>query len=98
VGEVKRLTAAVLLLALLACSRDSVDHVRWQKMSANDKTLYVRSLLGAEQAAEAKGGSARRFPQPPEAYVVRIDDAYARGDRRKVPEIFSSMAEGAPHR
>lgn len=94
----KRIAAALLLAALMACSRDSVDRARWTKMSTSDKTLYVRSLLGAEQAAAAKGGSGRTFPQPAEAYVVRIDEAYARGETRNVPKIFAAMAEDAHRR
>lgn len=94
----RRLAAGLLLLAFLACSRDSVDRTRWQKMSPNDKTLYVRSLLGAEKASEAKGGSGRTFPQPAETYVVRIDEAYARGETRNVPELFGEMSEQAPRR
>ena len=91
----KRFAAALLITLLAACSRDSVDRARWQKMSPHDKTLYVRSLLGAEKAAAAKGGNGRTFSQPAETYVVRIDDAYRRGETRNVPEIFAGMAEDA---
>jgi hypothetical protein len=98
VDEVKRVTIAMLLVVLVACSRDSVDRTRWQKMSPHDKTLYVRSLLGAEKAASAKGGSGRTFPQPAETYVVQIDEAYARGESRNVPEVFGAMAEGTDRR
>ena len=59
----------------------------------NEKTLYVRTLLGHEKTREAKGGNDRVFSQPVEEYVRRIDDAYARGDRRTVDAIFETMGD-----
>ncbi len=63
-------------------------------MSLNEKTLYVRTLLGHEKSKEAKGGNDRVFTQNAGDYVKRIDDAYARGDRRSVDAIFEEM--GSP--
>ena len=94
----KRFVVTLLLALVIACSRDSVDRTRWQKMSPHDKTLYVRSLLGGEKAAAAKGGNGRTFPQPAETYVTRIDEAYARGETRNVPDVFAAMAEGSERR
>lgn len=86
----KRL-AALLLIALLACSRGSIDRAHWQRMTPTDKTLYVRSLLGAEKVKDRKGGNARRFDRSAEEYVAAIDAAYARGDARDAGAIFESM-------
>jgi hypothetical protein len=63
-------------------------------MSANEKTLYVRTLLGHEKTKDAKGGNDRVFRQEASDYVKRIDDAYARGDQRSVDAIFETM--GSP--
>jgi hypothetical protein len=97
VGEVKRLLC-VLLVLLLGCSADSVTRDEWQAMSATDKSLYVKSLLGAEQVKDSKGGNGRVFDQPAEEYVKRIDEAYARDDRRDAAQIFDGMARTAPRR
>lgn len=86
----KRL-AALILIALLSCSRGSIDRAHWQSMSKNDKTLYVRSLLGAEKVKDRKGGNTRHFDRSAEEYVAAIDAAYARGDARDAGEIFESM-------
>ena len=60
-------------------------------MSHDEKTLYVRTLLGREKVKEAKGGNARVFDRPPEEYVRRIDDDYVRGERRDVDTLFEAM-------
>jgi hypothetical protein len=65
-------------------------------MSPNEKTLYVRTLLGHEKAKEAKGGNDRVFRRSINDYVKRIDEAYARGDQRSVDAIFEEM--GSPIR
>lgn len=82
----------LLALLLLACGRGAVTRAEWQRMSATDRTLYVRSLLGAETVKERKGGRGHVFDRPAEEYVARIDAAYARGDRRTAEEIFAAMA------
>jgi predicted Fe-S protein YdhL (DUF1289 family) len=89
-----RLRVMMVLLLLLACHRTNIDRTQWQSMSPNDKTLYVRTLLGHEKTKEAKGGNNRVFRQTADDYVKRIDDAYARGDRRNVDAIFEEM--GSP--
>jgi len=87
-----RATAIALsLLLLLACHRTNIDRAQWQSMSANEKSLYVRTLLGHEKTKEAKGGNDRVFTRSIDAYVKDIDDAYARGDTRTVDAIFESM-------
>ena len=83
----------VLLFALAACSADSVTREEWQAMNATEKSLYVKSLLGAEQAKASKGGNNRTFKQSADEYVRRIDDAYARGDRREAAAIFDEMGQ-----
>jgi hypothetical protein len=65
-------------------------------MSPNEKTLYVRSLLGHEQAKESKGGAPLVHPQPAEAYVQAIDAAYKQGETRDVDTLFDTM--GTPRR
>ena len=63
-------------------------------MSPNEKTLYVRTLLGHEKTKEAKDGNDRVFRKPINEYVTRIDAAYAHGDQRNVDIIFEEM--GSP--
>jgi hypothetical protein len=89
-----RLTIIALLLLTLACHRTNIDRAQWQSMSATEKSLYVRTLLGHEKTKEAKGGNDRVFPLSIDDYVKRIDDAYARGDQRTVDAIFEEM--GSP--
>ncbi len=60
-------------------------------MSAEDRVLYVRSLVGAETAKDAKGGRGRTYARPVEDYVSAIDQAYARGDAREVHQIFEEL-------
>lgn len=88
-GPLKRLTIALLLVA--ACARTTASRDDWQRMPPNAKTLYVRSLLGHEKAKERKGGNDRAYQRSAEEYVKAIDDAYARGDRRGVDEVFESL-------
>ena len=83
--------AIVLLLLLAACAQNRVDRARWQQMSADEKRIYVQSMIGHEEAKAHKGGSERRFTSAPDDYVRRIDDAYARGDRRNPDTIFEDM-------
>lgn len=80
------------LLLLFACANDAITRDEWQRMSAADRTLYVRSLLGEEQAKDAKGGRGRTYDLPAEEYVKRIDAAYARGDEREVRAIWGELA------
>ena len=89
-GEMNRALAALLLV--VACTQE-VDRDQWQRMSASEKRVYVSSLLGGEKAKEAKGGGARRYSAAVETYVMRIDRAYASGDRRDPPAIFVSLAD-----
>jgi len=91
---VKRALRIAAALVILACHRTNIDRAQWQSMSSNEKTLYVRTLLGHEKTKEAKGGNDRVFPLSIDDYVMRIDDAYARGDRRTVDAIFEEM--GSP--
>jgi predicted Fe-S protein YdhL (DUF1289 family) len=88
----RRLGMTVLfLLLILACDRTNIDRTQWQSMSPNEKTLYVRTLIGHEKTKEAKGGNDRVFTQNADDYVKRIDNAYARGDQRNVDVIFEEM-------
>jgi hypothetical protein len=82
---------SAFLLLIIACSRDTLSPSEWQRMSRNDKVLYINSLKGAEQVKEAKGGDGRVYERPAEEYVARIDAAYARGEQREVHHIFAEM-------
>jgi hypothetical protein len=86
--------SALLLLLAIACHRTNINRAQWRSMSANEKTLYVRTLLGHEKTKEAKGGNDRVFRLSIDDYVKRIDDAYARGDQRTVDAVFEEM--GSP--
>jgi hypothetical protein len=94
--EMTRLVGAtaLFLLLILACQRTNIDRTQWQSMSANEKALYVRTLLGHEKTKEAKGGNDRVFTRSIDDYVKGIDDAYGRGDTRTVDAIFETM--GSP--
>jgi hypothetical protein len=87
----KRFLALSSLLLLLFCARDVISRAQWEKMSAEDRVLYVKSLVGAETAKDAKGGRGRTYDRPAEDYVSAIDQAYARGDARNVHEIFEEL-------
>jgi len=90
---------AILLLTLviaMACSHD-IDRERWVQMSHDEKIVYVRSLLGHEQAKQQKGGNPNgNFWREPSVYVSRIDEAYANGDRRTAEAIFETMGDKRP--
>ena len=60
-------------------------------MTHDEKTLYVRSLLGHEKTKERKGGRAVPYPRDAEEYVRQIDAAYARGDGREVEAVFAEL-------
>jgi hypothetical protein len=62
-------------------------------MSPSAKTVYVRSLLGGEEAKNAKGGLGHRYTRQPEEYVKQIDEAYSRGERRDPAVIFAVLAD-----
>jgi hypothetical protein len=88
----KRATFAIaIVLIALACQRTNISRAQWQQMPPNEKTLYVRTLLGHEKTREAKGGNDLVFALPAEEYVKRIDEAYGRGDHRRVDEVFEAM-------
>jgi len=88
---VKKSAALLAVLVALACHRGTLAREGWQRMSRTDKTLYVRSLLGHEKAQQQKGGHAPRHAGSPEAYVTRIDQAYAAGEGRDVDAVFAAL-------
>ena len=89
--RVRRLRMTLLIFLIAACARTHVDRAEWQRMSKEEKTLYVRTLLGHEKVKEAKGGNDRTFDRPPEEYARRIDDAYARGEQRDTGAVFEEL-------
>ena len=88
----KRAIAIVLLALVLACARGK-DRAAWLSMPPPERVLYVKVLLGAENAKKAKGGNDRTYSGTPEEYAKRIDEAYARGDQRDVSDVFASIAD-----
>jgi hypothetical protein len=89
----RRTLSLALLILILACHRTNIDRAQWQSISPNEKSLYVRTLLGHEKTKEAKGGNDRVFTRSIADYVKGIDDAYARGDTRTVDAIFEAMGK-----
>lgn len=88
----RRILAALGMTLLLACGRTSIDRAHWQHMSPDEKTLYVRSLLGHEQAKASKGGQPPAHPRPAEEYVQAVDAAYAKGEWRDADILFDTMS------
>ena len=86
-----RTVSCALFVLAFACGRTTLDRSHWQRMSHDEKTLYVRSLLGHERAKESKGGTAPPHTRPAEEYVQAIDVAYARGDDRVVDAVFEAV-------
>ena len=84
--------ATLGMTVFLACSQH-VTRDGWQNMSSSEKQVYVRSLIGGEQAKNAKGGAGHRYTQHVEDYVKRIDQAYSRSDRRDPAVIFAGLAD-----
>ncbi len=82
---------ALLLSVAFACSRTNIPRQQWQSMPSEEKVLYVRTLIGHQQARAAKGGNDRLFTAAPEEYVKRIDAAYAHGDQRTADAIFEGL-------
>ena len=87
-----RIPAALGMTLLLACGRTSIDRAHWQHMSPDEKTLYVHSLLGHEQARASKGGNPPAHPRPADEYVRAMDAAYARGESRDADTLFDTMS------
>ena len=87
---------ALIAFFVFACAKPevNVDRAAWQRMSQDEKTLYVRSLIGGEKVKERKEGKIRPNTKEPEEYVKEIDAAYARGDQRRPQQIFDSAPEG----
>ena len=77
---------------VLMCSQH-VTRDRWEQMSPSAKQVYVRSLIGGEQAKNAKGGAGNRYSRSAEDYRQRIDEAYSRGDNRDPAVIFAGLAD-----
>lgn len=88
----RRTILAIAAIALAACSPDTVTRTEWERMSGEDRVLYVRSLVGAEKVKDAKGGGGRDYAREAEEYVTRIDSAYAGGDQRPAHQIFAELS------
>ncbi|HET8775098.1 MAG TPA: hypothetical protein VFP80_14955 [Thermoanaerobaculia bacterium] len=78
-------------LLLLACARDTISREEWRRMPREDRVLYVKTLVAEEVAKDAKGDRGRVRQRPVEDYVNEIDQAYSRGDARRVDEIFEGL-------
>jgi hypothetical protein len=83
-------------MVLAACVQQAdVTREEWLAMSAEAKLLTVKSQLGGEVAADAKGGFGKRYPDPAERYVERIDAAYRSGESRTIRELWPALAAGS---
>ena len=80
-----------MTMALMCAQHVTRD--RWRQMSPSAKQVYVRSLIGGEQAKNAKGGGGNRYSGSAGDYIRRIDEAYSRGDRRDPNFIFAGLAD-----
>ena len=86
------LLVVAILGAILGCTGQAeVSPAEWQRMTNDAKQLMVRSFLGGEVAADAKGGAGKTYPESPEKYVERIDTLYRGGDQRTVSEIWTTL-------
>lgn len=85
----------LLALALFGggCGQVEVSAEEWVGMTRGEKEMVVRAQLGAETAADAKGGKGRRYPRAPGEYVDRIDALYRAGESRPVSAIWPKLAE-----
>lgn len=84
-----------LLLAILlaGCGQTEMQAERWQRMRADEKELFVLSLIGGEAAASAKGSEGKRYTRPSSEYVELLDERYRQGDRRTVEQIWVELAD-----
>ncbi|HVG23868.1 MAG TPA: hypothetical protein VND45_06920 [Thermoanaerobaculia bacterium] len=87
----KRGLALSFLLLVLSCARTTISAEEWRAMPKDDRVLYVRTLIGAEKAKDAKGGGGKTYARDAQEYVNAIDEAYARGDARQPHEIFEEL-------
>jgi hypothetical protein len=87
------LFVVLLLLLSLACSRDTITREQWLTKTNEQKTLIVRSMLGGENAAEAKGGQGEKYSKDADYYRAEIDRRYATGDQRNVNEIWNELKD-----
>ena len=85
----------LLLLAILlaGCGQTEMQAERWQQMSADEKELFVQSLIGGEAAASAKGSEGKRYSRPSAEYVELLDARYREGDPRTVEQIWPELAD-----
>ena len=83
----------LLAMVLVGCGQSEMQAERWQQMSADEKDLFVRSLIGGEAAASAKGSEGKRYSRPSSEYVELLDARYREGDRRTVEQIWAELAD-----
>ncbi|MFN2239604.1 MAG: hypothetical protein ABR524_09450, partial [Thermoanaerobaculia bacterium] len=85
----------LLLLAILlsGCGQAEVKAERWQQMGPEEKELFVKSLIGGEAAASAKGSGGKRYSRPSAEYVELLDARYREGDPRTVEQIWPELAD-----
>jgi hypothetical protein len=92
---IRAIAVPLLLTAILlaACGQTEMPAERWQQMGAEEKELFVRSLIGGEAAASAKGSEGRRYSRPSSDYVELLDARYRQGDQRSVEQIWPELAD-----
>ena len=94
VGVTRAAVLVTALAILLGCARTNVNREEWQRMTREDRVLYVKTLVAAEKVKDAKGGNGRDVTRPVEEYVIEIDRGYARGDAREAQQIFAELSPG----
>lgn len=88
-----RATLAAVLILMISCGRGEIRANHWNEMSHEQKTLIVKSLMGAQTEAARKGGTPATYSGAVGEYVDRIDGAYERGDDRPVKLIWRDLAD-----
>ena len=92
---IRAIGVQILLFALVlaGCGQTEMQAEKWQQMSADEKELFVLSLIGAEAAASAKGSEGKRYSRPSSEYVELLDARYREGDQRTVEQIWPELAD-----
>jgi hypothetical protein len=82
-----------LAILLAGCGQTEMQPEKWHQLSAAERELFVRSLIGAEAAASAKGSGGKRYSRSASEYMELLDARYREGDRRTVERIWPELAD-----
>jgi hypothetical protein len=83
----------ILFLLLLGCSRNIITREQWRTKTPEQKELIVRSMMGGENAADAKGGKGDHYSKAVDYYRNEIDRRYDTGDQRNVNDIWKELKD-----